>query len=175
MSSLRQLASTSGLSITTVSRALDGYPDVAAATRQRVIDAAKATNYRPHAAARRLRLGSTETVTMVIPGTPGHFDEPLYLELLTALGARFDAAGFDLTVLAARDPDEERAVYQRLVEGRRTDGLIVARTRRERSAHPLPRRSALSLRRHRPHRDAGSPMRMSTATGRARSAPRPSG
>ena len=75
MSSLRQLASTLGLSITTVSRALDGYPDVSAATRQRVIDAARKTNYRPHAAARRLRLGSTETVTMVIPGTPGHFDE----------------------------------------------------------------------------------------------------
>jgi LacI family transcriptional regulator len=129
VSSLRQLASTLGLSITTVSRALDGYPDVAAATRKRVIEAARATNYRPHAAARRLRLGSTETVTMVIPGTPGHFDEPLYLELLTALGARFDAAGLDLTVLAARDADEERAVYRRLVEGRRTDGLIVARTR----------------------------------------------
>ena len=131
MSSLRQLASKLGLSITTVSRALDGYPDVATATRQRVIEAARTINYRPHAAARRLRLGSTETVTMVIPGTPGHFDEPLYLELLTALGARFDAAGFDLTVLAARDPDEERAVYQRLVDGRRTDGLIVARTRRD--------------------------------------------
>jgi LacI family transcriptional regulator len=130
VSSLRKLASTLGLSITTVSRALDGYPDVAAATRQRVIDAARATNYRPHAAARRLRLGATETVTMVIPGTPGHFDEPLYLELLTALGARFDAAGFDLTVLAARDPEEESAVYRRLVEGRRTDGLVVARTRR---------------------------------------------
>jgi LacI family transcriptional regulator len=129
LNSLRQLASTLGLSITTVSRALDGYPDVAAATRQRVIDAAKASGYRPHAAARRLRLGSTETVTMVIPGTPGHFDEPLYLELLTTLGARFDAAGFDLTVLAARDPKEEAAVYRRLVEGRRTDGLVVARTR----------------------------------------------
>jgi LacI family transcriptional regulator len=129
LSSLRRFASTLGLSITTVSRALDGYPDVAAETRQRVVEAARATNYRPHAAARRLRLGSTETVTMVIPGAPGHFDEPLYLELLTALGARFDAAGFDLTVLAARDPDDERAVYRRLVEGRRTDGLIVARTR----------------------------------------------
>jgi LacI family transcriptional regulator len=131
VSSLRQLASTLDLSITTVSRALDGYPDVAAATRKRVIDAAKAANYRPHAAARRLRLGSAETVTMVIPGTPGHFDEPLYLELLTTLGVCFDAAGFDLTILAARDPDEERAVYRRLVEGRRTDGLIVARTRRK--------------------------------------------
>jgi LacI family transcriptional regulator len=129
LSSLRQLASTLGLSITTVSRALDGYPDVAAETRERVIAAAQAARYRPHAAARRLRLGATETVSMVIPGAPGHFDEPLYLELLTTLSARFDAAGFDLTVLAARDPEEERAVYRRLVEGRRTDGLIVARTR----------------------------------------------
>ena len=34
-------------------------------------------------------------------------------------------------MLAARDPAEERAVYRRLVEGRRTDGLIVARTRRD--------------------------------------------
>jgi LacI family transcriptional regulator len=129
LSSLRRLASTLGLSITTVSRALDGYPDVAAATRKRVVEAARAARYQPHAAARRLRLGTTETVSMVIPGAPGHFDEPLYLELLTTLGARFDAAGLDLTVLAARDPDEERAVYRRLVEGRRTDGLIVARTR----------------------------------------------
>jgi len=48
---------------------------------------------------------------MVIPGAPGHFDEPLYLELLTALGARFDAAGFDLRFSPPRDPEDERAVY----------------------------------------------------------------
>lgn len=131
VSALRKLASSLGLSITTVSRALDGYSDVAAATRERVEKAAKVANYRPHAAARRLRLGATETVTMVLPGAPGHFDEPLYLELLSALSTRFDAAGFDLTVLAARSGAEELAVYRRLVDGRRTDGLIVARTRVE--------------------------------------------
>ncbi len=131
VSSLRKLASSLGLSITTVSRALDGYPEVAETTRARVRAAAEAMKYRPHAAARRLRLGATETVTMVIPGDPGHFDEPLYLELLAALGARFDEAGLDLTVLAARAGAEELAVYERLVKGRRTDGLIVARTRRD--------------------------------------------
>jgi LacI family transcriptional regulator, galactose operon repressor len=129
VSDLRKLASSLGLSITTVSRAIDGYSDVASATRERVRAAAKAANYRPNAAARRLRLGTTETVTMVLPGDPGHFDEPLYLQLLTALGERLDAAGLDLTVLAARTASAEAAVYRRLVEGRRTDGLIVARTR----------------------------------------------
>ena len=129
MSALRALASSLGLSITTVSRALDGYGDVADATRERVRRAAEAANYRPNAAARRLRLGATETVSLVLPGDPGHFDEPLYMELLAALGARFDAAGLDLMVLAARSPDEELALYRRLVEGRRTDGIVLARTR----------------------------------------------
>ena len=129
MSALRALASSLGLSITTVSRALDGYSDVAASTRERVRLAAEAANYRPHAAARRLRLGATETVSIVLPGDPGHFDEPLYMELLAALGARLDAAGLDLMVLAARSPTEELALYRRLVEGRRTDGIVLARTR----------------------------------------------
>jgi LacI family transcriptional regulator len=129
VSTLRELASSLGLSITTVSRAIDGYPDVAAATRERVRRAAEAANYRPNAAARRLRLGTAETVAMVLPGDPGHFDEPLYMQLLTALGERLDNAGLDLIVLAARTPAEETAVYRRLVEARRIDGLIVARTR----------------------------------------------
>src|SRR5262249_49640355 len=118
-----------GLSITTVSRALVGYGDVAATTRERVRRAAEAANYRPHPAARRLRLGATETVSLVLPGDPGHFDEPLYMELLAALGARFDAARLDLMVLAARTPSEELALYRRLVESRRTDGIVLARTR----------------------------------------------
>jgi LacI family transcriptional regulator len=129
MSALRALASSLGLSITTVSRALDGYGDVAAATRERVRRAAEAANYRPHAAARRLRTGATETVSLVLPGDPGHFDEPLYMEVLAALGAGLGAAGLDLMVLAARSPAEELALYRRLVEARRTDGIVLARTR----------------------------------------------
>jgi len=131
MSALRALASSLGLSITTVSRALDGYGDVSSSTRERVRLAAATANYRPNATARRLRLGSTETVSLVLPGDPGHFDEPLYMELLAALGARLDAAGLDLMVLAARSPSEELALYRRLVEGRRTDGIVLARTRVE--------------------------------------------
>ena len=129
MSGLRTLAASLGLSITTVSRALDGHADVAPATRERVRAAAAATGYRPNTAARRLRRGATEAVTMVVPGDPGQFAEPLYLELLAVCGGVFDAAGLDLTVLAARQGADEMAVYRRLVEGRRTDGLIVARTR----------------------------------------------
>ncbi len=131
MSSLRVLAQSLGLSITTVSRALDNYSDVSEATRARVRAAAEAAGYRPNAAARRLRKGSTEMVTMVLPTEPGQFNEPLYIELLAALGKRLARDGYDLTLLASPPGTEEIKTYRRLVEGRRTDGLIVVRTRRD--------------------------------------------
>jgi LacI family transcriptional regulator len=131
MSTIRELAHSLGLSITTVSRALDDYTDVSALTRARVRAAAEASGYRPNAAARRLRRGQTEVVTMVLPTAHGRFDEPLYIELLAAMGPHFVKAGYDLTLLAAPPGDEEIKTYRRIVEGRRADGIIVVRARRD--------------------------------------------
>jgi LacI family transcriptional regulator len=128
---LKTLAQSLGLSITTGSRALDGYADVAPGTRERVRAAADAMGYRPNAAARRLRRGTTEVVMLVLPTLPGRFDEPLYIELMGAMGGLFSAEGFDLTLLAAPPGVEELKTYRRIVEGRRADGLVVVRTRRD--------------------------------------------
>lgn len=130
MSSLKALAQRLGLSITTVSRALDNYPDVAPATRERVQLAAREANYRPHSAARRLRRGIGETVAFVMPAQPGHFHEPVFAELLAAIGERLAAEHHDLILLAARPGLEEMATYRRLVETGRADAFVVVRTRR---------------------------------------------
>ncbi|CAH1648956.1 substrate-binding domain-containing protein [Chelatococcus asaccharovorans] len=131
MTSLRKLASHLGLSITTVSRALDGYSDVAAATRERVEQAAKAMGYRPNPAARRLRRGVGETVAFVLPTDPGHFHEPVFSELLVTVGEELARHEHDLMLLAARPGKDEMAVYHRLVEGRRADAFIIVRTRHQ--------------------------------------------
>lgn len=131
MPTLRELAQSLGLSVATVSRALDGYPDVATATRERVMAAAKAANYRPNAAARRLSKGLTEVVSMVLPTESGNFNEPLYIPLLSHIGQRLVRDGYDLTLLAAAPGPDEASLYRRIVESRRADGLIVVRTRRD--------------------------------------------
>ena len=64
---LKRLAQELGLSQTTVSRALNGYPEVSEATRQRVADAAERLGYRPNASARRLATGRVGAVGIVIP------------------------------------------------------------------------------------------------------------
>jgi LacI family transcriptional regulator len=126
---LRDLASSLGLSITTVSRALDGYPDVSEATRERVRIAAESAAYRPNAAARRLRRGATDVVTLILPTEPGHFDEPLYIQMLAPIGDCLARGGYDLTLIAATPGPDEIKMYRRIVEERRADALIVVRTR----------------------------------------------
>ena len=65
--SLRQIAQNLGLSITTVSRALAGYSDVSAATRQRVQAEAERIHYVPNEVARRLQRGRADALPA--PGT----------------------------------------------------------------------------------------------------------
>lgn len=131
MTTLRKLAQSLGLSITTVSRALDGYGDVSAATRERVKAAADLAGYQPNPVARRLRKGSSETVALIMPTEAGRFYEPVFVELLSVIGELLARRQLDLMLLAARPGPEEMTAYRRIVEGRRADACIVVRTRRD--------------------------------------------
>ena len=69
---LKQLANVLGLSPTTVSRALNGYPEVNEATRERVLAAAKQYNYQPNARALQLATGKAKAIGHVIPIAARH-------------------------------------------------------------------------------------------------------
>lgn len=131
VSNLKQLAQSLGLSITTVSRALDGYSDVAPATRERVQAAARAMNYRPNPAARSLRRRKAESVAVTLPLEPGRFGPPLFLNMLAACSQRLAEEGLDLMLLPTTGRTAEMETYRRLMDGRRADAVIVVRTRLE--------------------------------------------
>jgi LacI family transcriptional regulator len=127
---LKDLATELGLSITTVSRALAGYGDVAESTRQRVLQAAREMGYVPDVIARRLQKGRTDTIGFVIPTFGPRFSDPYFSELLAGIGNEAARHNFDVLV-STRPPDtpEEEAAYRRMFEGRLVDGLLVVRTR----------------------------------------------
>ncbi|MCB5174495.1 MULTISPECIES: LacI family DNA-binding transcriptional regulator [Microvirga] len=129
MSKLKQLAQTLGLSITTVSRALDGYSDVAPATRERVRAAAQAINYRPNSAARSLRRRRAEAIAVTLPLEPGRFGPAVFLNMLAACSQRLAEEGLDLMLLPTASRAAEMETYRRLIEGGRADAVIVVRTR----------------------------------------------
>ena len=75
---IRDVAKKLNLSITTVSRALDGYDDVAQQTRELVTKTANKMGYAPNRAARQLRRQQAETIGFIIPSISKRFDESFF-------------------------------------------------------------------------------------------------
>jgi LacI family transcriptional regulator len=127
---LKDIARATGFSVTTVSRALGDYDDVAAETKSRIKQVAQELGYYPSATARQLQKRRTDTIGFVIPTFGPRFSDPYFSELLASIGNEAAEHDFDLLV-STRPPDgeEEREAYRRLVNGRRVDGLLVVRTR----------------------------------------------
>jgi len=130
MTTIKDVAGALKLSITTVSRALDGYDDVAADTRELVINTARKMGYTPNRAARQLRRQQTDTIGYILPTEKPQFADAFYSEFIAGLGDMAASNNFDLLVSAAPpDSSSEKAVYERWVQGRKVDGIIVNRTR----------------------------------------------
>jgi len=127
---IREVAKKLKLSITTVSRALDGYDDVAAKTRQRVIRTARAMGYVPSRAARQLRRQRADVIGYILPTSDPHFTDPFFSEFIAGLGDEATSNNFDLLVsTAAPDTPAERQTYARWVLSRLVDGIVIGRMR----------------------------------------------
>jgi len=122
---LKDLADRLGLSQTTVSRALNGYPEVSPATRERVMDAARRFDYRPNASARRLATGRAGAVGAVLRTDRSQMFDPHYVEFLAGLGERLAEREIDI-VLGTSRLNDEMASYSRLAAGTRVDALILS-------------------------------------------------
>jgi LacI family transcriptional regulator len=127
---LKQLSAKLGLSPTTVSRALNGYTDVSAKTRERVAQMAQEVGYQPNPAARRLARGQADAVGIVYPLEAGDLGDPNFVSVVEGMSDRLDTEQMDLLIASARAQAELRT-YDRLLRGGRVDGVIVARTRVE--------------------------------------------
>jgi LacI family transcriptional regulator len=123
------LAELSGVSVATVSRALNDYDDVSAATRKRVLKLAEELEYTPTAAARSLVTKRSYVVGVVLSTGVDHPDiqHPFFQEVLVGLKRRLGAGGYDLLLLA-----NERAgnafgasSYLQRCRHHRVDGVVL--------------------------------------------------
>lgn len=122
---LRQFAEIVGLSPTTVSRALAGYPEVRDATRRRVRALAAEHGYRPNRRAAALATGRAMAIGHVIPAALEHeVVNPVFADFTAAAGEAYARAGYDMLMATAPAGGEE-ATYRRLAESGAVDGFIV--------------------------------------------------
>lgn len=119
--SVMDVAAEAGVAIGSVSRALNGHPHVSAELRARVQAAAERLGYSPHAQARSLRLGRSNTIGLLI----NHMRHPMYAAVVAAVEIELSAHGQMLLLANAQgDPVRERAILQTF-ERNAVDGVIV--------------------------------------------------
>jgi len=130
MITIRDVAKRLNLSITTVSRALDGYDDVAEETRKLVVQTAQEMGYSPNRAARQLRRQHAETIGFILPLEEMQLSDPFFSEFIGGIGDEVSKHNYDLLVSAASPgSDAETALYRRWVQAGKVDGFIIDRTR----------------------------------------------
>lgn len=133
---LRDIALKLGLSVTTVSRALADYSDVAAETRRRVRAEAERIGHVPNAMARRLRKGRTDAIGVVVPCGTGALEDTFLSAAMVGTWSRLAEFEQDLMLLPSADgasgsADRDGLAFRRAVTERRVDGMIIVRPRRD--------------------------------------------
>jgi DNA-binding LacI/PurR family transcriptional regulator len=121
-----EIARRSGVSRSTVSYALSGKRAVSESTRRRIQQVIDELGYRPNAAARALKEGRTRTLGLVIPPAAGRLT---YMQLEFVASVMDAAAHADLDVLLSPSGGDHDRSFERIVVGRRVDGVILMEIR----------------------------------------------
>ena len=124
---IRDVAARAGVSIGTVSKALNGRGRLRAETRDRVTTAAAELGFAPNVLARGLLAGRTYTVGLITSDSFGRFSIPVMLGAEDALGA----GQISVFMCDTRDDPARERQHLDMLLSRRVDGLIVAGRRIE--------------------------------------------
>jgi len=134
---LADVAKAAGVSLSTASKALNGRDEVAAITRQRVVDAAKKMSFTPSQVARSLLAGRTGTVGLLTSDLEGRFVIPILMGAEDAFGA----GEVNVFLCDARGDAIREQYHLRALLNRRVDGIIVVGSQtdpRPSLGHDLP-------------------------------------
>jgi DNA-binding LacI/PurR family transcriptional regulator len=138
---LDEVARVAGVSRATVSRVVNGKPQVRGDARRAVEQAVAELGYVPNAAARSLVTRRSDSIGLVITEPTGRlFDDPFFPRLLRGVGAEVAARELQLVLLMPQSPTEESRI-ERYVSAGHVDAVLLV------SLHgndPLP--SALAAR-----------------------------
>ena len=119
---IRDVARMAGVSVATVSFALNGQPGVAEETRRRILATAAELGYRANSQAQALRRGRTTMYGLVIR----NFNNPFFLEVLSGAEHAAGEAGATLLLLDSHYSLERERMLVREMAAQRLAGLAIA-------------------------------------------------
>ena len=124
---ISDVAAALDLTKSTVSRALNDYPDISEATQLRVKRMAERMNYQPLSHAQAIKTGRTRSLGFVLQLADHDAQRPFLAEFLAGLSAGSTAQGYTLTVASADSDAHLIETFRSLLRDRKADGFILPR------------------------------------------------
>jgi DNA-binding LacI/PurR family transcriptional regulator len=125
MVTMKDIAREVGLSVTTVSRALNNHDDVSLDTRKLVHEVARRLDYHPNAVARSLQNNRADTIGLLIPPILHRAYDAFWLDFIGGAASSCARFGSDLLLSAVSTSEGANHDFKRLARGRRIDGLLL--------------------------------------------------
>lgn len=123
---LDDIARMSGVSRSTVSRVINGNPNVSDQTRRKVLDLIQTIGFQPNLAARGLAVGRTHVLGLVIPtGLTTIFSDPYFPLVIQGVASACNARGYSVMLWLA-EPEYERKTISQVLYNGLIDGVIVS-------------------------------------------------
>jgi len=118
---IRDVARKAGVGVGTVSRVINGSPAVSQATRQKVLDAIETLDFSPNLVARRLSLGKTQTIGVIVP----YFTNPSVVERLRGVVSVIAASDYDMVLFDVETVVRRETCLRDVPRRRQVDGLLI--------------------------------------------------
>lgn len=119
---LRDVARHAGVSITTVSNVVRGWPYIAEETRERVQNAIVTLGYHPHPIAQGLRTGQMQTIGFIVPD----LSSPYFAAIVSVAEDIAREHGFTVIIFSSHEDQLREAEAIHRATNRLVDGLLIA-------------------------------------------------
>ncbi len=126
MTTIYDIAKRAGVSVTTVSKVLNQYPDVSEKTRSRVLEITKELGYHPNAVARGLATKRSMTIGVFVEDNVNSgLRHPFFHEVLAQFKDVIGSEGYDLIIFANSLFRESSSDYVAHARNRNVDGIML--------------------------------------------------
>jgi LacI family transcriptional regulator len=127
--SIKEIATQLDLSVSTVSRALNDYPDISPSTKKRVLKEAARQGYQLKGADAAHWVQAKRVITAIVPSQDMQYLDTILSKVLAGTRQALQAEGYLLQVVAIDNGKQELSEFERLVKAGDQDGFLLLRTR----------------------------------------------
>ena len=126
MVSLKDIAEACGVSVATVSKALNNHSDVSQSRREQIKKKANELGYLPNMAAKALKTKSTHDIGILfVDAHNSGLTHPFFSEVLEGLKSEAEEKGYDLTFINTRSKMNRMSYLEHCLY-RNVDGVVIA-------------------------------------------------